>query len=409
MTAVLAAPTATGTWTIGPGRVLAGLDRHDVLDARTHLAVHGRLPGADAERLVRLLDSVGLAGRGGAGFPLAAKLRALRTARPHVVVNGSESEPASCKDRVLLSRSPHLVLDGALAIASAFAARDVTVAVHDAAAATAMDRAVAERPDARGVNVVRTAGRFVAGEARALVRGLRGGPALPPGRREHLAAAGVLVANAETYAQTAVLVRLGARDFAATGTRAEPGTVLLTVGGAVERPGVVEVPLGTPLGVVLRAAGAHDVRAVVSGGYHGTWTEPRPEVPVSRAGLAAAGASLGAGVLLAVDSATCALGELSRIAVWLAAQSASQCGPCRFGLPALALDVQAIAVGSPDGAAAAARHAALVTGRGACSHPDGATRFVRSGLHVLADEIAAHRRGGCGRPVLGRLPIGTAS
>ncbi len=285
MTAVLdTAATSSDVWTIGASRLLAGLDRHRVLHAPTHLAIHGPLPGTDLAKLLELLDSVGLAGRGGAGFPLAAKLRAMRAGRPHVVVNGSESEPASRKDRTLLQRTPHLVLDGALAIASALDARRVTVAVHDADAATAVRRAIAERPDARSVHVAGASGRFVAGEARALVRGLRGGPALPPGRREHLTDGGILVANVETYAQAAVLLRLGGRGFAATGTRSEPGTVLLTVGGAVARPGVVELPLGTPLGIVLQAAGAADVRAVVTGGYHGSWLAPRADLALSRAG-----------------------------------------------------------------------------------------------------------------------------
>ena len=405
MTTALDAPVRAGAWTIGPPRLLAGLDRHDVLDARTHLAVHGALPGTDAARLVALLESVGLAGRGGAGFPLAAKLRAMRAGRAHVVVNGSESEPASRKDRTLLQRSPHLVLDGALAVASALDAHEVTVAVHDADAAAAVRHAIAERPNARRIRVETTSGRFVAGEARALARSLRGGSALPPGRREHLTDRGILVANVETYAQTAVLLRLGARGFADTGTRTEPGTLLMSVGGAAARPGVLELPFGTPLGIALRAAGADNVDALVIGGYHGTWARLHADVPISRAGLAAAGAELGAGVLLAVDRATCALGELTRVVDWLAAQSARQCGPCRFGLPALAADVRALTLGIPGGLDNAVRHTRVVTGRGACAHPDGTARFVRSALHALPDELTAHRAGGCGRPVLGRLPV----
>ena len=154
---------------------------------------------------------------------------------------------------------------------------------------------------------------------------------------------GLLVSNVETFAQTAVLVRLGARRFADDRHPRRAGTVLLTVGGALARPGVVEAPLGTPLGIVLQAAGARATVLVVAGGYHGTWLRPHPDVPVSRAGLAAAGATLGAGVVYALDDATCALGELARVTRWLADQSAGQCGPCAFGLPALAADVALIA------------------------------------------------------------------
>jgi NADH:ubiquinone oxidoreductase subunit F (NADH-binding) len=409
MTATLPRSAARPTWTIGAPRLLAGLDRTPRLDLAAHRATHGPLPALGLDRLLPLLDETALAGRGGAGFPFAAKLRSLRGARPTVVVNATESEPASRKDRTLVQATPHLVLDGALVVAAAVQAAGVVVAVHDSAAAESVERARIERADAKKVRVVRTGGQFVAGEARTLVRVLTGGPALPPGRHSVPSAAGFLVSNAETLAQVAVLARTGARDFAATGTHDEPGTVLLTVGGAVARPGVVELPLGTPLGIVLRAAGVDRAAYVVTGGYHGTWALPHVDAGVSRAGLTAAGAALGAGVLLVLDHATCALGELAAVTRWLADQSARQCGPCRFGLPALADDVAAITRGDPRGIALAERHAALVVGRGACAHPDGAARFVRTALSTLRDEVLAHRGGGCGRPVLGQLPLGEQS
>jgi NADH:ubiquinone oxidoreductase subunit F (NADH-binding) len=409
MTATVLEPQPVhAAWPIGRPRLLAGLDRHAHLDAREHLATHGPMPGADLDRILALLDASGLAGRGGAGFPLATKLRALRGAQPVVVVNGAESEPASQKDRTLLCRTPHLVLDGALAVAAAIRANRVVVAVHSPSAQAALQRAVQERPDARRVRIERIEGGFLAGEARAVVRALAGGPRVPPGRRTPPTEHGRLVSNVETFAQLAILVRLGARGFADTGTRIEPGTTLLTIGGTAQRQGVVEIPLGAPLGIVLRAAHAEPARFVVTGGYHGTWLRPVADIALSREGLRAAWASLGAGVLLAVDDSTCALGELARVTAWLAAQSARQCGPCRFGLPALAADVTAAVHGHPAAVANALRHASVVTGRGACAHPDGAVRFVRSGLAALSEELAAHAAGGCGRPVRGVLPIGGA-
>ena len=389
MTATLETPTAS---TIGTPRLLAGLDRYDRLDHAAHLATHGPLPATDRERLTALLDAIALTGRGGAGFPFAAKLRATPD-HATVIVNGSESEPASLKDRTLLRRATHLVLDGALAVAAAVKARKVTVVVHDDAAAAAVRHAIAERPDGARVGVEHVAGGFVAGEARAVQRRLLGGPPVPPGRRVHLTQRGTLLSNVETFAQIAVALRLGAIRFRDTGTHAEPGTRLITLSGAVAHPGVVEIPLGTPLGIVLSAAGATTPQAVIIGGYHGTWRPPLLDVPLSHA------AGLGAGVIIAVDGATCALGELTRVAAWLAAQSAEQCGPCRFGLPAMARDV------ARGDVAAALRHAAAVDGRGACHHPDGAARFVSSGLHVLRHELERHRFGGCGRQVLGQLAV----
>jgi NADH:ubiquinone oxidoreductase subunit F (NADH-binding) len=413
-------PVAAGwpAWTIGAPRLLAGVDgthrltRGGHLTHDDHLATHGPMPALGIEAVLAACDAVGLAGRGGAAFPLADKIRALRPGRPEVVVNGLESEPASGKDRTLLRYAPHLVLDGALALAAALGARSVTVAVHDPASARAAAAAAGERRDGRSVEVrTETSGRFVAGEARAVNRWLSGGPAIPPGIREHGTDRGLrgrptLLANVETFAQLAVLLRLGPGRFRTTGTHEEPGTTLLTVTGAVHRPGVVEVPLGTPLGILLSAAGANDPRAVVIGGYHGSWLDPVSDIQLSRPGLRRAGAILGAGAISVLDGSTCALGELARIADWLGAQSAGQCGPCRFGLPALAADLVGLLRG--ESPAAVGRHAGMVDGRGACAHPDGAVRFVTSGLARLSDELAVHRAGGCGRPIRGLLPLPAA-
>jgi NADH:ubiquinone oxidoreductase subunit F (NADH-binding) len=401
----VSAPPMTAIWTIGTPRLFAGLESRPTLDYAAHQQTHGVLPGVDLPRLLDLLGGPGIAGRGGAGFPLADKVRALPPGPRRVVVNGSESEPASHKDRTLLRRAPHLVLDGALLLAQAIGARSVTVAVHDVDAANVVRAAVRDRRDARRVDVRRVPGGFVAGEARALLRSLAGGPAVPPGRRNHATDDGVLVANVETLAQLALLARLGRRRFAETGTAAEPGTTLVTVGGAVGRPGVVEIPIGTPLSILLGAAHATPAQAVVIGGFHGSWHPPHADLPLSRAGVAAAGGSFGAGIVYVLDERTCALGELSAVAGWLAGESARQCGPCLFGLPALAADVAALCRGDGRALAVAARHAAAVDGRGACSHPDGTARFVRSGITALSDEVRRHlAHGGCGRPVLGQLP-----
>jgi NADH:ubiquinone oxidoreductase subunit F (NADH-binding) len=393
---------------IGNVRLLRGFDVADVVTLDLHRQLHGPVPVMPLPALIEACDAVGLAGRGGAGFPVARKLRGIRRGR-RVVVNAAESEPASHKDRLLLARFPHLVLDGAALVAAAIGAGEVYVAVHhDPGILAALGTAQRERPDGPHFRVHAVSAGFVAGEARAVLSGLDGRPAVPPGRRRLPTADGVFLSNAETFAQLTVLAGMGAAAFAGVGSREEPGTTLLTVGGAVDRPGVLEVPLGTPLGAVLAVTDAHGPTAVVVGGYHGTWLAPRADLPLSRAGLAAVGGTLGAGVVLALDRATCALGELSRVAWWLAAQSMQRCGPCRFGLDALARDVADLARGGVSAEPALRRHAALAIGRGACAHPDGAARFLASGLVALRSEIELHRRyGGCGRPIRGQLPLGT--
>ncbi|GAA3593551.1 NADH-ubiquinone oxidoreductase-F iron-sulfur binding region domain-containing protein [Kribbella ginsengisoli] len=392
--------TPTSLRAIGQPRLLAGLTTGRA-DLQRHQQVHGPLPELSREAYTELATAVGLRGRGGAAFPVALKLADLPARGIEaVVVNGSESEPVSRKDRLLLTMAPHLVLDGATGLARALKAPLVLIAVHDPAAAASVRAALLERQDGVEVQVADTPGRFVAGEARAVLSVLEGGAPVPPGRKVLPTRKGyhrrpTFLSNVETFAQLAVLARLGAHEFSSTGLISEPGTQLLTIDGAVERPGVVETPTGTPLEAVLRFAGASPGPVLV-GGYHGRWLPTdlsRPET------------TGGAGIVLALGTDTCPLGEVHRVAQWLASQSAGQCGPCVFGLAALVDDFGRLGNGDPAGWHDAQRHLGLVPGRGACAHPDGSARFLASALEAFDDDIRQHLAGGCGRPVLGVLPV----
>ena len=172
MTTVLGADVAAavpvGAW--GQARLLAGTSTGR-LDLAHHRAVHNRPRRLDAPRLALEMESVSLLGRGGAAFPVATKLRGVRTgSRTHVLVNGAEGEPASHKDRVLMRLAPHLVLDGALSVAGALQTHRVTIVVQDDAAHASLADAVDERDDARRVRLVRHDHGFVGGEVRAVVR-----------------------------------------------------------------------------------------------------------------------------------------------------------------------------------------------------------------------------------------------
>jgi len=212
-----------------------------------------------------------------------------------------------------------------------------------------------------------------------------------------------LLSNAETYAQLAVLAALGPDLNASAGVVKEPGTVLLTVGGDK----VVEVGSGTPLGSVLERCGAEPGQGVLVGGYHGAWITAQAAVhaEISRAGMAAAGGALGAGIVLPLNAGTCPLAEVVRIAAYLAGESAGQCGPCRLGLPEVVRTLNELVAGTGT-VNEVKRAAALGRGRGACSHPDGTARFVLSALDVFTQDIQVHRENGtCGRPLLELLPL----
>ena len=234
---------------IGQARLTAGLDRFASIGLREHEEIFGSLRRMATAQLIDLAESVDLRGRGGAAFPFGHKLRAVaasaaaRGGKPVVLVNGSEGEPGSAKDAMLLSRSPYLVMAGALLACQALGAREIVVGVAGGALAGLVATALRAEPNLRRLTrVVQVPDRFVSGEGGALVNAVNGHAALPPGRKRRASDSGVggrptLLSNAETFAQLAVLGLLGPEGYASAGTPAEPGTVLLTVGGCCRPPG----------------------------------------------------------------------------------------------------------------------------------------------------------------------------
>jgi NADH:ubiquinone oxidoreductase subunit F (NADH-binding) len=147
---------------------------------------------------------------------------------------------------------------------------------------------------------------------------------------------------------------------------------------------------------VIEAAGGltDEVRAVLIGGYAGAWIDAchLDALALSDEELAEHGASVGTGVVALLSADACGLGETTRVARWLASESAGQCGPCVFGLDALASTLEHVLAGTAEPVAGdrLAHLSALVRRRGACHHPDGAARLVSSALDVFAAELAEH-------------------
>lgn len=377
-----------------------------------HQARHGALPSVPGSALVELTRAARLVGRGGAGFPLWRKLATAAAAERSVVVaNAAEGEPASAKDRTLLAVSPQLVLDGLAAVAAAVGAQRTVLYVHEGRAHELALRAVAERAAVLGraaaPEVVAAPARFVAGEESALARRVGGGPALPTS--DLVYARGVrgrptLVANVETLAHLALVVRYGAGWFTDVGDPDAPGSMLLSVSTAGHRghdahsPAhvtVLEEPTGTPYAEVLRAAGRDPApAALLIGGYHGAWL-PAAAVagPATRAALSGHGASPGAGVAIALPVGACPLAYTAGVLRYLAGESAGQCGPCVNGLPALSAAFDQLVAGQR--VRRVRELVGLVEGRGGCHHPDGTARLVRSTLAVFEADVAAHERGRC--------------
>jgi NADH:ubiquinone oxidoreductase subunit F (NADH-binding) len=393
------------------------------------------------------LDAAGLRGRGGAGYPTAAKWRAAAAAArvpgvatPRVVVNGFGADPTSLTDRTLLAENPTAVVEGAAIAAWAIGAEEVTIAVRagETAAIGALEGSIAAARtagllglDALGTGrrlevAVRTVqGAYMLGEETVLIKALEGKRGQPEQRPPHptedgLWGAPTVVQNAQTLAAASWILRHSAAEFRAVGTPDEPGTILVDVRGPAGA-GVAEVPLGTTLGDVVKLVGGagpgHEVKAVLVGGPSGGILPPdRLSTPYGFEALRAVGAHVGSGSVVVADERACVV-DLARILTRFCADEA--CGktiPCRIGTRRLAEIGERLCAGTSRAGDLdlIVALAADMTGSALCDHERLATLPLRSGLRYFRPEVDAHlERGECPAGVchpiaLGR-PAATAS
>ena len=366
--------------------------RADIEDLALHRARRG-YPVLTGPAFVDALSGSELTGRGGAHVPASWKLNAARDSGPGgiVVINGAEGEPGSAKDQALLQTRPHLVLEGALAAAEAIRARELIIWVHESAEATraSLAAAVRERRDELTIPVrmLLAPEGYVGGESSAVISAVRGGPALPQHSRHRARPWGdgpaVLVHNAETHARLG-LVALGGNPVA---------TSLVTIAESsaplnFTRRTVIEVPTDLRFADAVAIAGAPEPQAVLLGGMGGTWVRwsDLAELPIDPWEMRAQGLSLGAGIVHLLPQGRDGLKESVAILDHLAAESARQCGPCIFGLPALADAVRRTAkarTAKGRSSEETQRISDLIAGRGACRHPDGAIRMAMSAQEVF--------------------------
>jgi NADH:ubiquinone oxidoreductase subunit F (NADH-binding) len=376
-----------------------------------HLARLGPAPtGRMARDLVPVIEASGLLGRGGAGFPVGRKWRTVAesAAGPAtLLVNAAEGEPLSGKDRTLLGLRPHLVLDGAFLAADAVAAERIVLYVGSAhrEARASVERALRERGSrSRPVDLVAAPDTYVAGEESAAVHFVNDADARPTTTPPRVFERGIggrptLVQNVESLAHAALIARRGDGWYREVGRDATPGSALVTVSGSGS-DGIREIEIGTTIGELATETGAGastaDRQAVLLGGYFGGWVSAERGwgLPLDPIALRAAGSAFGCGVVAFLGQDQCGVRATSRIMDWMAGQSAAQCGPCVFGLRAIADATSRVANGTPDGdeLERLRRWAGQIVGRGACRHPDGAVGQLLSSLRVFEAEWEMHQR-----------------
>ncbi|HEX5252963.1 MAG TPA: NADH-ubiquinone oxidoreductase-F iron-sulfur binding region domain-containing protein [Mycobacterium sp.] len=383
---------------------------------REDLAAYRKLGGyhplGNTDEFLSEVESSGLAGRGGAAFPLAVKLRTVRDngpllGIPVVVANGEEGEPASVKDRWLLRSRPHLVLDGLRLAAAIVAADRAYIYVSDRESAHSVEAALGELdPDALGVTIdmLTVQPGYVAGEETAAVRAINGGPAKPTDKPPRPFEAGVddrptLVSNVETLANLPYLQSHGSADYRSQGTTPSPGTFLATITGAGKPPVLYELPHGLAFTELLALHGvsADQVRGALMGGYFaGLLNRSVLETTLDHETMRRVGSGLGCGAISLITD-DCPVAVAASVLAYFDRENAGQCGSCFNGTAAMAAAAGALR----DGAATTEdvqrlrRWSVLLRGRGACATLDAATNVAASLLDQFPDEVSVHLDGTC--------------
>jgi NADH:ubiquinone oxidoreductase subunit F (NADH-binding) len=385
-------------------------------DLTAYRQLGGYRPLDDTDALLREVESSGLVGRGGAGFPLAVKLRTVRDngrliARPGgtvVIANGEEGEPASIKDRWLLRNRPHLILDGLRLAAAIVAADRAYMYVSDPESAHSVETALGELdPDTLGgvtVHMLTVQPGYVAGEETAAVRVINGGPAKPSDKPPRPFEAGVderptLVSNVETLANLPFLQGHGAAAFRTQGTSLSPGTFLATITGAGRPPVLYELPHGLPFVELLALHGVSpdEVRGALMGGYFaGLLNHTVLETSLDHETMRRRGSGLGCGAISLITD-DCPVAVAAAVLAYFDRENAGQCGSCFNGTAAMAAAAGALR----DGAATKEdvdrlrRWSVLLRGRGACATLDAATNVAATLLDQFPGEVAVHLDGTC--------------
>lgn len=378
----------------------------------------------DPRAVLEAVERAGCRGRGGAAYPTALKWHAA-LAHPgprYVVCNGGEDEPGSLKDRLLMEEYPHAVLDGALLAAFAVQAARIYLYVNVGfyASLRALQRAVAEArsaglvgPNAFAagldveVDIIEAPPVYVAGEETAALEVIEGRPPLPRRKPPYPTEAGVwgrptVVNNVETLAVVAAVVRDGPTAYRGLGTPESPGTLLVTLSGWVERPGVYEVAFGTPMRTIIDTLGGgvrggKSLRAFSPGGASTAYLGlDKLDVRLDYADLQAAGSAVGCATIRVVPEGACMVEELQRFASFFADGSCHQCGPCQQGTRKIANVTEEIRLGALDQRPldTLARLGQRLRGMGICGLITGATFPAASALALFPGDFAQHARYG---------------
>jgi NADH-quinone oxidoreductase subunit F len=348
-----------------------GLEEYRARGGYQALAQAVKAPG---EEVIKVISDAGLRGRGGAGFPTGKKWQFTREApgEPrYLVLNGGEDEPGSKKDRVLLENLPHLVIEGTILGAYAIGAAKAYLYINARydAALKSINEALSEAKSAGywgsnvlgsnftlDIEVVPAPHNYVAGEDTAVLEVIEGKKPLPRQKPPFPVTVGLFgkptaVNNVETLANVAPIVLKGADWYRKFGTAESPGTMIFSLNDDVNRPGVYELPFGTPLRYLIEECGGgikggKRIKAIMPAAPSSAFLPlDKIDTPLDHNSMREAGAALGCGVVKLVPEDSCIVEELVKIADFFAAESCGQCPACRMETSTLAMMIKKVQAG----------------------------------------------------------------
>ena len=374
--------------------------------------------------VIEVVKASGLRGRGGAGFPTGMKWsfvpkRNGDTGRRYLVANGDEMEPGTFKDRLLMEGNPHQLLEGVLLAAYAMEAdfgyvfirwayRDAFLRLRRAAEEALEAGYIGNNILGSGFNLAFhvhvSAGRYMCGEETALLTSLQGGRANPRSKPPFPPVVGLygkpsVVQNIETLSNVPHILRNGAEWFRDLSPTDDAGTKLYGVSGKVKRPGIYELPMGTPIREIIEqhAGGMRKglrLRGFLPGGASTPFlVDEHLDLPMDFNHIASAGSRLGTGTMIILDDQTCPVGMLANMEHFYAQESCGWCTPCRDGLPWVAKILKAIeeGVGQEDDLSILEDHCTLLgPGYTFCALAPGAVDPLASALRFFREDFEAH-------------------
>jgi NADH-quinone oxidoreductase subunit F len=380
-------------------------------------ALKKALGSGTPDEVLAAVEASGLRGRGGAAFPTGKKWRLAREGGPsprYLVVNGGEDEPGSLKDRVLMESFPHLVLEGVILAAYAVGAEQAYFYVNAKYehAISSFQGAISQAKEAGYLShdsfkvectITPAPSEYVAGEDTAALEVIEGKKALPRQKPPYPTTAGLfgrptVVNNAETFANVPGIALHGPEWYKTMGSGGDFGTVLFSLGKEMNRPGVYELPLGTPLRDLIEkhGSGLRDgkrLKAVQPGGPSSAFLLPgQIDVPLTYGALAKAGSALGCGVVRCVAEGTCMVEEVLKLAGFFAKESCGQCPACRMETGMLKAILEKIQRGEASGEIAdqVSKVAEYAKGKGLCSFIGMPVPPVQSALKLFKEDFDSH-------------------